>query len=320
MEPAISIANQVMMELLKPKFNWKFNSFIMPPFQTISWQNDYAVPRVSSLGWLENGVIIDINSTQIPKRKFKLEVVRDLQPTSDAYGRPFQICWLNNSVLQYGTWGSGATVPNINNTGQTNPGPNVVYTQPLGATTTPSNPITQILDPNGNFQVVDWDSLGIGPTFTCGSNPPPWPVASSPAGTTTADGTVQWKVVDPYGQGFRLQLIPAQAGVVWQVMLRGQGQPVRFASLSQFIDPVPDDYSEYFKQGFVAFCYQRSPEAAIRSKFPAEFQLWQKALMDALGQADRETESFGAYPSDDLMGTGWDSPGPRPDWPYSPVV
>src|SRR5271163_2596805 len=94
MEPAISIANQVMMEFCQRKYNWKFNSFLVPPFQTISWQNDYAIPGVTTLGWLENGVAIDINSTQIPKRKFKLEIVKDLQPTSDAYGRPFQVCWL----------------------------------------------------------------------------------------------------------------------------------------------------------------------------------------------------------------------------------
>jgi len=308
LEPALTIANQVMVELCSKRFNWKWNSFNVPAFQTISWQNDYVVPGVTKLGWLENGVVIDINSTQIPKRKFKLEVVRDLQPTSDSYGRPFQICWLNNSNLQYGTWGSGLAVPNTNSTGQTNPGPNVKYTQPLGATTTPSNPITQIIDPNGNIQVLT--------TFgTCGGTAPTWPAASAAVGTTTTDGTCVWTVADPYGQGFRLQMIPAQAGVVFQVLLRAQFKPVRFSSITSFIDPVPDDFADYFMQGFRALCYQRSPESAIRAKFPAEYQLWQKSLSDAEGQADRETESYGAYPATDLMG-GYDCPGPRPDWPY----
>lgn len=310
MEPALSIANQVMTEMLRMEFNWKFNSFLVPPFQTISWQNDYVVPGITTLGWLENGVAIDINSSCIPKRKFKLEVVRDLQPTSDSYGRPFQVCWLPNSLLQYGTWGSGATVPNTNNTGQTNPGPGVVYTQPLGAATTPSNPVTQIIDPNGNYQALT--------TFgTCGLNPPTWPAASAAVGTTTADGTCVWTVIDPYGQGFRVQLIPAQAGVVWQIMLRAQYRPPRFTSLSQFINPIPDDFSDYFKQGFVAYCYQRSPEDKVRAKFSTEYQLWIKALKDAQGQADRETESWGAYPSTPLLDTA-DFPYPGPAWPYSP--
>jgi hypothetical protein len=310
MEPAISIANQVMMELCARKYNWKFNSFLVPPFQTISWQNDYAIPGLTNLGWLENGVCIDINSTQIPKRKFKLEVNKDLQPNSDSAGRPFQAVWLPNSLLQYGTWGTGLNVPNTNNTGQANPGPGVVYTQPLGAATTPSNPITQIIDPNGNYQVLT--------TFgTCGGSAPGWPATGAVVGTNTTDGSCVWTVVDPYGQGFRIQPTPAQAGNVWQIMLRAQAKPVRFTSLQQFINPVPDDYSEYFKQGFVAFCYQRSPEAAIRAKFQVELALWQKALTTCDEQSNRETESWGAYPSDDIMGT-WDSfTGPRADWPFS---
>lgn len=307
LEPALTIANIVMAELCSKRFNWKWNSFNVPTFQTISWQNDYAIPGITKLGWLENGVIIDINNTQIPKRKFKLEVVRDLQPTSDAYGRPFQICWLNNSNLLYGTWGSGSTVPNTNNTGQLNPGPNVVYTQPLGAVVTPSNPITQIIDPNGNYQVLT--------TFgTCGASAPSWPAANAAAGTTTTDGTCVWTVVTSYGQGFRLQLIPAQSGVVWQVMLRAQYKPVRFTSLGTPIDPIPDEFSQYFMQGFKAYCYQRSPEAKIREKFAVEYPLWQAALLQAEGQGDREPESFGAYPSNDLMGTSYPDPGPA--WPF----
>lgn len=308
MEPALSIANQVMMELLKKDFNWKFNSFLVPPFQTISWQNDYA-SSLTNIGWLENGVAIDINSSQIPKRKYNLEVVRDLQPTSDSYGRPFQVCWLPNTILGYGSWGTGLTTPNTNNTGQTNPGPSVVYTQPLGATTTPANPITQIIDPNGNYQLLT--TYGV-----CGAFNPSWPPANATVGTPTIDGTCVWTVVDPYGQGFRIQQIPAQAGVVWQIMLRAQAKPPKFTSLGQFINPVPDDFAEYFKQGFVTYCYQRSPEAAIRAKFQNEYLLWQKALTDSQEQADRETESWGAYPTDSLLGSGDEFCGPRADWPF----
>lgn len=310
MEPALTIANLVMAELCARRFNWKWNSFNVPVFQTISWQNDYAIPGITTLGWLENGVVIDINSTQVPKNKFKLEVVKDLQPTSDSYGRPFQVCWLNNSTLQYGTWGSGATVPNTNNTGQLNPGPNVVYTNPIGATTTPSNPITQIKDPNGNLQALT--VFG-----TCGGTAPSWPAANATVGTTTTDGTCTWTVIDPYGQGFRLQMIPAQSGVVWQVILRAQNKPIRFTSLGQSLNPIPDDFSQYFYQGFRAYCYQRSPDSKVRAKFDVEYKLWLKSLDDAEGQADRETESYGAYPSTDLMG-GLCFPNPGPAWPFGP--
>ena len=313
-EPALTIANEVMAELLQRQYNWKFNSFLLPPFVTISWQNDYAIPlpsglSLTNLGWLENGYAIDINSSQIPKRKFKMEVVKDLQSSSDSYGRPFQICWQPVSVLNWGTWGTGATVPNTNNTGQTNPGPGVVYTQPLGATTTPSNPITQVIDPNGNYQVLT--QFG-----TCGGIAPTWPGSGAPAGTATPDGSCIWTVVDPYSQGFRLQNIPTQAGNVWQINLRGQYKPARFTSLNAFINPIPDDFSRYFAQGFRAKCYERSPEAAVRAKFPAEYQLWIKGLADAQEQDSREMDSFGFYPTDDIMGNGWDTAVPRADNPY----
>jgi len=312
MEPALTIGNMVMAELCSRRYNWRWNSFNVPVFQTIGWQNDYASLNLTNLGWLESGVVIDINSTAIPKRKFKLEVVKDLQPTSDSYGRPFQVCWLNNANLQYGTWGSGAAVPNTNNTGQLNPGPGVVYVNPLGVTVTPQNPITQIIDPNGNLQVVT--TYG-----TCGSSTPVWPGSGANAGITTTDGTTVWTVVDPYGQGFRLQPIESSGGVVWQVILRAQFKPTRFTSLGQSINPIPDDFSHYFLQGFRAYCYQRSPEAAIRKKFDAEYQLWLKAISDAEGQADREPESYGFYPTNDIMG-GYDYPNPGPAWPYAPPM
>lgn len=309
MEPALTIANITMAEMMASRFNWKFNSFNLPIFQTISWQNDYAIPGVTTLGWLENGVVVDINSTQIPKRKYKLEVVRSLQPTSDSYGRPFQVSWMANYQLQYGSWGSGLTLPNTNSTGQTNPGPGVVYTNPLGTATTPSNPITQITDPNGNLQVLT--TYG-----TCGSSLPTFPAANAPVGTNTTDGTCVWTVVDPYGQGFRMQAIPAQSGTVWQVMLVGQNKPTRFTALNQFINPLPDDFSHYFLQGFRAHCYQRSIDSKVRAKFQPEYELWLKSMADAVGQADRETESFGAYPSESFMGD-YESTAPNAANPYN---
>src|ERR1700741_3343914 len=318
LQPALTIANQVMTELCSQRYNWKWNSFLVPVFNTISWQNDYVVPGIITLGWLENGVIIDINSTSIPKRKFKLEVVKDLQPSSDSYGRPFQVCWQDNRMLQYGSWGSGATGPNANNTGQLNPGPNVVYTNPLGATTTPSNPITQILDTNGNIQTVNWLGVGAGAQIKCGSTTPSWPAANAAAGANTIDGQVTWTVIDPKGQGFRLQLIPAQAGVVWQVIMRAQSKPVKFTSLATTIDPGPEEASSYFMQGFRAYCYQRSPETKTRAKFDTEFKLWLAALAKGEGQSDREQESFVFYPSDNFTGGVWDMPYPGPAWPFSP--
>src|SRR5260370_6221758 len=95
-------------------------------------------------------------------------------------GRVAKICWLPNDQLQYGVWGQAqsASVSGLNN-----PGPNVAYTNPLGATQTPDNPTTQIIDTNGNLQILT--RYG-----TCGSSQPSWPVANSAACTGTTDGDV----------------------------------------------------------------------------------------------------------------------------------
>ncbi|MCU1305170.1 MAG: hypothetical protein JWQ87_5454 [Candidatus Sulfotelmatobacter sp.] len=324
MEPALTIANIVMAEICSKQFNWPWNSFNVTPFCTNGWQNDYCSGGVqlpngqwinnpcnlNNLGWIESGVIIDINSSSIPKRKFPLEVGGAMLPTSSSYGRPYQVAWMNNSNLLFGSWGSGVTVPNTNATGQLNPGPGTVYGNPVGVTVTPQNPITQIIDPNGNYQVLTrYGTCGGGPT---------WPAANAAVGTVTTDGSVQWTVADPYGQGFRLQPIEASGGVIWLVLLVGQTKPTRFTSLKQFINPIPDDFSQYFMQGFRTYCYQRAPEQKVRARFQEEYSLWQKALMDAEGQADREPNLYGAYPSTDIMG-GYDCPYPSASWPYGPT-
>jgi hypothetical protein len=128
-----------------------------------------------------------------------------------------------------------------------------------------------------------------------------------------------WTVIDPYGQGFRLQMIPAATNTTYQVMLRAQLKPQRFTSItsSTFINPIPDDFSHYFMQGVRTYCYQRSPLAPIRAKFASEYQLWLKALADAEGQGDREEESYGAYPDTDIMG-GYDVGANSDFFPWGP--
>lgn len=298
-----NIGNDVMAEMLGYPFNWKWNRQNVTPFYTISWQQDYATPT-TNLKWLEHTWVIDINNTAIPKPIWWLESVRDLERTSYQYGRPGQICWLPNDQLVYGTWGGG----NTSNTGATQPGPNSVYTQPLGAQYTPSNPIAQVKDPNGNLQVLT--------TFgTTGSSAPSWPSVNASPGTVTVDGTCRWTVVDPKAQGFRINPIPPQSGVVYQINVVGQIIPPVFLSLAQTLAPIPDDYAVYFKRGFLAKCYEHSPEMRIRSKAVDEQKLWIAALMQAAGSADRERDSAGFYPDRSVMdqnyGINW-----GPAWPW----
>ena len=294
-QPAIQIANAVMSAILLggpngQPYNWKFNRFNVSPFPTISWQQDYFVPGLVTLGWLESSWAIQFTNTSQPKPKFPMEVHKDLQVTYQQTGYPGKICWIPNKLAQVGTWGATEiSTP----TGQNNPGPGAVYTNPLTSTQQPSNPITAIKDPNGNF----WTVTTYG---TCGNSQPVWtnpvtyPTLNSPntVASTIADGTVIWTAVNPDGQAMRLNPIPPQQGVVWTINPVGQSRIVKLASLSQSLDPLPDDLYQYFVDGFMAQCYRRSPDPKVRAKFPDEWKLWLRSLDMAVKTFDKEQDDF----------------------------
>jgi hypothetical protein len=134
----IEVANEVITEMMAQRFNWKFNRMIVPPFYSISWQQDYATINQKTIGWLEHAVAVDINNTALPKPIFWLECVRDLERTGFQFGRPEKICWLPNDQLVQDVW----------------PGAAYTFTNPLGAINTPSNKLINILDANGNILIL----------------------------------------------------------------------------------------------------------------------------------------------------------------------
>jgi hypothetical protein len=331
--PALSIANDVMLAMVNggpagQPYNWKWNRFNVTPFPTISYQQDYIVPGVSNLGWLEKCQAVDINQTSIPKRKVPVEVHKDLDVTSDQSGYPGKICWLPNDQLITGTWGAAPQGPTTGNlAGQTsgglsasglqNPGPGVIYTNPVGAVSQPANAATSITDPNGNI----WALTTFG---TCGNTQPSWPstptyptyAKPSLSATTVTDGTCVWTAVNPKGQGFRLNATQPQTGTVWLIQPVAQMRAPRFTAMTQYLEPIPDDFVPHFKQGFFAECYRRHPDPKVRAKYPQERQLFLETLDRAVRQADREMDDIGFYPGVSIMDSGGSGNPIRPDYPF----
>lgn len=289
LRPALDIANDVMQTILAQPFNWKFNRANIPVFYTNSNQQDYAMPE-TQLSWLEHAYAIDFANTSNPKPVWTLEAVRDLEVTSYQFGRPGQISWLPNNQLTYGTWTA--------NTAILSPTARVAI----------SNPNTQIQDANGNYLIVT--------TFgTTGASAPVLPLNSNP-GTTVTDGSVVWTVVDPFGQGFRLNPMPPTSGVIFEVHAVAQDIAPVFTSLNQTLAPLPDQFVKYFKQGFIAYCYRHSPEPQVRQKFPIENDLFQRALDEERRAGAREREACGFFPTQGIMSEqSYSDPGPA--WPYS---
>jgi hypothetical protein len=338
--PAISIANTVMQVLINgapgsdgipEPFNWKWNRINMPSFPIISYQQDYFIPNLVNLGWLESCWASQVNQTSLPKAIAQVEVHKDLQTTCDATGYAAKICWEQNSLLSTGIWGDSPQGPTAGQpSGQTssfgptlrglqNPGPNVVYTNPIGQLVTPPNATTAITDPNGNL----WCLTTFG---TCGATQPNWPTnplfpifgSTTPiTATTVTDGTCVWTAINPNGQGMRISPIPSQTGVVWVIQPVGQQRAKRFKTLGETLGVVPDDFEWAFKQGFFAECYHRSPDDKINRRFSGEQAMWFQALHGAQSQADREMDDTGFYPGQNIMETGFGiSASNNPSRPY----
>jgi len=336
MSPALSIANDVMQAIINggpnaQPYNWKWNRYNLPPFVVNSLQQDYFIPGLINIGWLESAWAVDINQTSLPKQKIPLEVDKDLLVTYQQGASTGKVSWLPNSMLMTGTWGAlplgpTAQYPNgqttlvgPNQSGQQNPGPNVVYTNPIGVLRTPYNATTAIKDPYGTL----WCLTTYG---TCGSVEPTWPIAPvyptlrnpNLLATTVTDGTCVWTAINPFGQGIRISPLPPQAGIVWSIQIVGQMVAPRFFNLTQYLNPIPDTFEWAFKQGFFTQCFRRNPDPKIRARFPQEQQLWLEALDKAVRQADREPDDFGFYVTNIIMDTGWGINPVTPALPFGP--
>jgi hypothetical protein len=192
--PALSIANDVLQAMIAggpdgQPFNWKWNRMLDPTFYLNSWQQDYFIPGLVTLGWLESCTATNFSVTSYPKPVFPVEVKRDLLVTSLQNAQAAKICWMQNDTLLAGTWGQSAAASAI---GLTNPGPGVVYTDPSTAISMPSNPITAVKDAYSNLWVLTtYGTCGNTNPFATNLNPV-YPSLQSPStvATTATDGSV----------------------------------------------------------------------------------------------------------------------------------
>lgn len=320
--PMLQMSNKVLAAMLNggpngQPMNWKWNRFNVTPFPTISWQQDYFVPGLVQLAWLESAWGIQFTNTSQPKPKIPLDVRKDLQVTYGQNGYPSKVCWIPASQAQTGTWGATElSTP----TGQNNPGPGVVYTNPLTSVNQPSNPITNVTDAFGNLWVVTtYGTCGNTNPFLSNLNPV-FPTLTSPStvATTATDGSVVWTAINPNGQAIRLNPIPPQQGQVWTINCVGQYRITQFTSLTQSLGVLPDDYYQTFVDGCIAEAYRRNPDAKIRVRFKDEWNVWLKSLKDSFDFANKEQDDFGFVPSEPIMDSGRGSAflGPAYPWPY----
>ncbi len=288
---ALEIADGVMKMIVCERLNWKWNSTVAAPFYTNSWQQDY--PQLAQpngpIGWGEDITAININSTSLPKPimvptpKWR----KNLPRTSQSQWGVFNMCWMYNRDLALGVW----------------PGANTVYQPLVGNGPTAQNPLMNFLDKNGNILILT--------TFGTTGSTAPFAAAGAPEGTLVDDGSVVWTVVSPSSQGFRIDNLPGATAPVWQVIPVFQYDPPLFTSMAQLLDPIPDSYSLFFREGLEAGCKKAASDPKMKQEGYAEWERWEMiTLPQAAKQGDRETNIYGLMPAGGVVDTRWARGGP----------
>ena len=302
-EPILTIANEVLSRMLAENMPWIWNRAVVPPFLTVSLQQDYCT-QLTDIGWLEAGWRVDINnstsnSNGAPKPIFSLETVRYV-PQASAQSVPFNICFVPNSQAFLGVWQ-----------------PNTAYGCGYGVSMTPRTPIQQFMDVNGNILYIDSTQLGLtiespgytgttiipsGATYPYGTsgNTQPFAPPNATPGTVIPDNTVIWTVADPNGYAMRLFPLPALNGLCWWINCQYQVAPPVLPTLQTPIAPIPNYMVYLFRAGCRAMLYQfqGNPEG---NQMYAE---WEETLVKALRAADRQQDDYRLYPEKGLL-SGW---------------
>ena len=298
-EPFLTIANETLSRILAENMPWKWNRKIIPPFLTVSLQQDYCT-QITDIGWLEGAWRVDINNSTsnnngAPKPIFPLEAVRDLQQAS-AQGVPWNISFIPNYLAFLGLWQS-----------------NTAYGCGYGVPQTPRTPIQQFMDVNGNILYIDSTQLGLNiesPGFTgttiplvnspygvSGSVQPAAPPNATP-GALVQDGSVIWTVADPDGFALRLVPTPALNGLEWLVVTQYQVRPPQLFTLQQTLAPLPNEMAYLFRSGVRAALYRENGSQQGNQMY-AE---WEETLVKAIRAGDRQAEDFRITPEISVFG------------------
>ena len=318
-EPMLMLSNEIMSRILAENMPWKWNRAIIPPFLTVSLQQDYCT-QITDIGWLEDAWVVDINNSTsnangAPKPIRDMETVRDLTWTA-SQTVPFNVSFIPNYLASLGLWQA-----------------NTAYSCGYGVPMLPRSPIQQFKDVNGNILYIDSTNLGLNiesPGFTgttialptpnpygvSGSTQPAAPPNATP-GSQVADNTVTWTVADPEGQCLRLSPVPALNGLEWYAVVQYQKRPPRLFNLKQSIAPIPYEMAYLFRAGLRAALYRENNDPRGQEMY-AE---WEETLIKAVRAGDRQSEDFLFYPQSSMFGPWNQNSSPLAigaAWPFGP--
>lgn len=295
LEPALSLCNDVLSELICSPNAWKFNSIEMPPFVTSAFRQTYQVSGATAFTSAAGGVGIALVATPGISRTGTTVTVTTLQAHNMTIGDT--VYMLGNVDAQF----NSTYTETPNGSGYT--GGWVILTTPTTTTFTFTH-LTSGTTTSGAPGITDFGWLETATMRALNSSAPrpriyqleavnivpPVSATSQPSKlcvvSDNGDGTLKMRFdyTCPAGTFFVVN-------TVYQATA-----PIK-TLLSQFWGPFPDQYSYVYRQGFLARAYRfiNSPKADV------EYQKLQVAINKALGRDDAEASDQRLYPSESLM-------------------
>ena len=296
-EPALSICNDVLQNILAAPLDWKFNRAEMNMFVTSPNRQDYKFAGATffCITNVPSGVGIDLASNSALTISGTTVTIETLEQYNGSVG---DVCYIAGTGSNYdstftqngvtSSWGGCKyTITAIN--GQT-----------ITATVSGGTPSGT----SGAAGITDFGWLAAATMVNLNVNtailPTRHPEAARDLQPTSSVGIPEKvAVIQDLGTGvLRIRLDrAAAAGAIWGFNLVYQKKAALKTALTQTWSPVPDEISYVVRQGFLAagYRYINSPRADV------EEQKFQTKIRQALGADERETVEVQLCPAEGFV-------------------
>jgi hypothetical protein len=300
-EPALTIANDTLQEILSAPFNWKFNRKELQMFVTQTNKQDYlfagAAAWVTPSSGVGSGAAIDLVSNNAITESGTTVTVNTLEPHNFAVGNT--VFMFGNTVAAYN---SSFNIANLTGT--------FSWTSGWTITAVPSATSFQFthaqsgLAASGAPGITDMGWLESATTRDVTSTNAPQPISPATAVKMLDPSSeiggppekVNW-VIDQGNGILKFRVWPVPSTYPYGIQLVYQAKAPRIAALTSTWTPLPDEISNVFTQGFLAKAY-RYVDA---NRADIEDQKFQRAISKALDLKDSETANESLYPWRSIM-------------------
>lgn len=304
-EPALSICNDVLAELLAAPYDWKWNRAEMPLFVTSTYKQDYlfAGACAFTLGSTAQGWAIDLTTNSGLTQAGGVVTVKTLETHQFAVG---DVVYLTGCTLANGNpsaynavltqtssssvWSAGRTITGVTAT-----------TFTFAGVTAETSGAAGISDFGWLCNGTQVAMLDTSPLREIRQIETVFELTLTSRSAVTAPEKVC--VLQDLGTGvlkLRLREVPAQTP--WGLNLVYQKRAPLKTDLTKLWDPIPDNFSYVYRQGFLSHAYR----AVNSSRAEKEDLKFQRQIAKALSQGDNEADDIHVYPEAGLM-TGFGS-------------